>query len=148
MGVILGVAVLLDTLLVRLLLLPAVLAYDRAQHVVVLDQHLPRGLEALAVVRGELHLEVDVATDVTEVERAATADPVGLLHVGERKRFVTGREVRGKRRDVRNLGCPLCRPVFAEHVVHDARPSLIWLWRPRTPMSEGRRAEPATTGPG
>ena len=62
--------------------------HDRAQHVVPVDQTLPRAIQSFEVQPGEIRFRVVVRRDVAHLERRAAADPVGFLHVGHGKRLI------------------------------------------------------------
>jgi hypothetical protein len=112
-----GIEAVMSDLVVRCVrenLLQSILANDRPQHVVTIDQCLPGGLEPTVIEAGPCELEVDMATDVAQLEILASPDPIGPLHIGKGERLEPGYRIRYD--SCRGLlsfgGKPLRPPVF------------------------------------
>ena len=87
-----------------------VLAHDRAQHRMTLDQRVEGALEPTGIKHGGVHLEVAVARHIAQFDSPRTADQIGLLDLGERE----GRELVLAVRDRGQTGLysrPGCRPL-------------------------------------
>src|SRR5262249_13571903 len=75
-------------------LLSAVVKHKRAQHIVTIDKLLPRKREFFHVEFVALKLKIRVRRYISQFKRAGSANPVRLLHGGERKRLVSLLKVR------------------------------------------------------
>src|SRR5689334_9497446 len=75
-------------------LLRPVLANDSTQHIVAIDQLLPRRLKKSPVVAGYVEFEIDVTADTTEREIVRAPEPIGPLDVGQREGLITRRSIR------------------------------------------------------
>src|SRR4029079_19689604 len=60
-----------------------------AQHIVTLDQEPPRAIQPRHICIREFYLAVDLTRHLPELDRIRAADPVRLLHVGQRKRQIS-----------------------------------------------------------
>ena len=81
--------------------LASVIEHHRAEHVVAFDHALPGPLESIRVEPGTFEFRVDVTADAPERQRGTASDPVRLLDIGQRERFVPslriGRDPRARR---------------------------------------------------
>ena len=74
-------------------LLRTVFADDRPQHLVAIDQFLPCSLHQATVIVGNVEFKIDVTANIAELEIAGAAEPIGSLHIGQRKGLITGRTI-------------------------------------------------------